>query len=61
MQRKIGRPRNTLIELALTIIETYHLDHFVGNPKRPMIVGRRFWFNDSKDVVNVHVVMPEPR
>jgi hypothetical protein len=32
VQRKASRPRNTLIGLALTIIGTKHLDHFVENP-----------------------------
>ncbi len=46
---------------ALTIIGTYHLDHFVENLKRPMTIGRQFQPNDSRAIVDVHAIMPEPR
>jgi hypothetical protein len=32
VQKKACKLGNTLIELALTTIRTYHLDHFVENP-----------------------------
>jgi hypothetical protein len=39
VQRKVGRPGNTLIGLAFTIIGTYHLDHFVENLERLVTIG----------------------
>jgi hypothetical protein len=36
LQRKTCKLGNTLIRLALTIVGTYHLDHFVENLERPM-------------------------
>jgi hypothetical protein len=61
VQRKARRPRNTLIGPTLTIIGTYHLDHFVENPKKPVIRRRRSQFSDSRAIVDVHAIMLEPR
>jgi hypothetical protein len=61
MQKKARRPRNTLIKLAFTTIGTYHLDHFVENPKKHVTTLRRYQSNDNKAIVDVHVVMLEPR
>jgi len=61
VQRKASRLGNTLIAPTLTIIGTCYLDHFVENLKRPMTTTRRFRSSDSKVVVDVHDVMPEPK
>jgi len=61
VQRKVCRLGNTLVGPTLTIIGTYHLDHFVENPKRPMTIGKRSRSSDNRVVVDVHAVKPEPR
>jgi hypothetical protein len=61
MQRKACRPVNTLIGPTLTIIGRHHLDHFVENLNRLVTRRRRFQSNDSRVVVDVHVIMHEPR
>jgi len=52
---------NILIGLTFTIIGTYQVDHFVKNPNKSMTIGRRFQSSDSKVVIDVHVVLLEPR
>jgi hypothetical protein len=61
VQRKVSRLGNTLIGPTLTIIGTYHLDHFVENPKRPMTTRKRSRSSDSRVVVDVHAIMAKPR
>jgi hypothetical protein len=61
MQRKVGRLGNTLIGPTLTIIGTYYLNHFVENLKKIMTTGIRSQFSNNRVVIDVRVVMLEPR
>jgi hypothetical protein len=60
MKRKACRPGNTLIAPTLTILRTYHLDHFVENPHR-LVTSKSSRSSDSKAIVDVHVKMLELR
>ncbi len=56
MKRKACKPRNTLIAPTLTILGTYHLDHFVENPYR-LVTSRSSRSSDNRAIVDVHVIM----